>query len=44
MDTASLFAAIAMLILFAVTSMRFGADSRDGFSTKERDQTLRGIH
>lgn len=44
MDTASLFAAIAMLILFAVTSMRFGADSREGLPSKERDQALRGIN
>jgi hypothetical protein len=44
MDTASLFAAIALLILLAVTSMHFGADSREGFPSKERDQTLRGIN
>jgi len=33
--------ALALLILLAVTSIRFGAESREGFSTKERDQTLR---
>jgi hypothetical protein len=32
MDPAStLFVAIALLILLAVTSMRYGVDSRDGF-------------
>lgn len=44
MDTASIFAAIAMLILFAVTSLRFGVDSREAFPSKERDQALRGIN
>ena len=39
----TLFAAIAMLILLAVTSMRFGVDSREGFPNKERDLASRSI-
>jgi hypothetical protein len=32
-----LFVAVSSLILFAVTSMRFGVDSREGFASKERE-------
>jgi hypothetical protein len=38
--TTSVVTALALLILLAVTSIRFGVDSREGFSPKERDQTL----
>ncbi len=41
MEAASLFAAIALLILLAVTSMRFGAESREGFPSKEQDTRQR---
>jgi hypothetical protein len=35
MDPAStLFVAVALLILLAVTSMRYGVDSRDGFRAR----------
>jgi hypothetical protein len=30
-DVSSLFVGLTLMILFAVTSMRFGVDSRDGF-------------
>jgi hypothetical protein len=36
--------AIAMLILLAMTAMRCGVDSREGYASKERDLTLRGIN
>jgi hypothetical protein len=39
----SLFVAIALLILLAATSVRFGVDSRENYSTKEFDQARRGI-
>ena len=42
-EATSLFVAMAMLILLAVTSMRFGVDSREAFSTKERELAARGI-
>jgi hypothetical protein len=35
-DVEPLIVALALLILLAVTSMRFGVDSREGFPTKER--------
>jgi hypothetical protein len=38
-----LFAAIALLILLAATSARFGVDSREGYVTKEVDLARRGI-
>jgi hypothetical protein len=38
-----LFVAISALILIAVTSMRFGVDSREAFASKERDLARRGI-
>jgi uncharacterized membrane protein YdfJ with MMPL/SSD domain len=40
----TLITAIALLILLAATSMRFGVDSRKGFASKEVEQALRGIH
>jgi hypothetical protein len=40
--TTSLIAGLALLILLAVTSIRFDAESREGFSTRERGQTSRG--
>ena len=40
--TTILISALALLILLAVTSIRFGAESRDGFSTRERGQTSTG--
>lgn len=42
-DFTALVAFIASLILLAVTSMRFGADSGDGLSASTRDQARRGI-
>lgn len=39
----TLFTAIALLILLAATSVRFGVDSRQGFATEEIEQALRGI-
>ena len=42
-DFTALAAFIASLILLAVTSVRFGADSRDGLSSSGRDQVRRGI-
>ena len=36
MEATILFAAVAVLILLAVTSMRFGVDSREGFVSPER--------
>jgi hypothetical protein len=40
--TTSLIAGLALLILLALTSIRFDAESREGFSTRERGQTSRG--
>ena len=37
------FAAVAALILLAVTSMRYGVDSRDAFASKERELAARGV-
>jgi hypothetical protein len=37
MEAIVLFAAVAALILLAVTSMRYGVDSREGFTSKERE-------
>ena len=36
MDASSLFGALALLILLAVTSLRFGVESRQGFPPRER--------
>jgi len=43
METSILFAAVAALILLAVTSMRYGVDSREAFASKERELAARGI-
>ncbi|MBA2598538.1 MAG: hypothetical protein M3Q50_11195 [Chloroflexota bacterium] len=43
MEATSLFIAVAMLILLAVTSMRYGVDSRDAFASKERELAARGL-
>jgi hypothetical protein len=43
MEATSLFVAIAVLILLAVTSVRYGVDSRDGFASKEREPSLRSM-
>ena len=40
----TLFAAIALLILLAATSLRYGVDSREGYTTKEYDLARRGIN
>jgi hypothetical protein len=42
-DFTAFVAFIASLILLAATSMRFGADSRDGLSSSGRDQARGGI-
>ena len=39
MEAAILFVAVATLILLAVSSMRYGVDSREGFASKERGPT-----
>jgi hypothetical protein len=36
-DLTSLVLALALLILLAATSLRFGAESRDGFTTPKPD-------
>ena len=43
MELTILFAAVAALTLLAVTSMRYGVDSREGFASKEREQATRGV-
>jgi hypothetical protein len=43
MEATMLFVAVSALILIAVTSMRFGVDSREGFASKERELARRGI-
>ncbi len=43
MELNSLFVGLALLILLAVTSMRFGVDSRDGFRTTRKELNPRGI-
>ena len=37
MEATILFVAVAVLILLAVMSMRYGADSRDIFASRERE-------
>ena len=37
MEAITVFVAVAALILLAVTSMRYGVDSREGFASKERE-------
>ena len=43
MEPIVLFVAVAALILLAVTSMRYGVDSREGFASRERQPTAHGI-
>ncbi len=43
MEAAILFVAVATLILLAVTSMRYGVDSREEFGSKERELARHGI-
>ena len=43
MELTILFAAVAALTLLAVTSMRYGVDSREGFASKERELAARGV-
>ncbi len=43
MEATILFVAVAALILLAVTSMRYGVDSREEISSKERGPASPGI-
>jgi hypothetical protein len=43
MEATILFVAIAALILLAVTSIRFGVDSREGFRSAEHELARRGF-
>ncbi len=43
MEATILFVAVASLILLAVTSIRFGVDSREGLASKEREFARHGI-
>lgn len=43
MEATVVFVAVAALILLAVTSIRYGADSREAFASKERELASRGI-
>jgi hypothetical protein len=43
METTILFVAVATLILLAVTSMRYGIDSRDGSAAQDREVAARRI-
>jgi len=43
MEATMLFVAVTVLILLAVTSIRFGVDSREGSASKERELTRHGI-
>jgi hypothetical protein len=43
MEATMLFVAVSALILIAVTSLRFGVDSREGFASKERELARHGI-
>ena len=42
MEAIVLFVAVAALILLAVTSMRYGVASREGFASSEREPALHG--
>lgn len=42
-EAATLFFAISLLILLAVTSLRYGVDSREIFPTRDGDRFFRGI-
>ena len=43
MEATMLFVAVAALILLAVTSTRYGVDSREGLTSKEREFARHGI-
>ena len=43
MDATILFVAVSALILLAVTSVRFGVDSREEFASKDRELAQHGI-
>ena len=43
MEATILFVAVAALILLAVTSMRYGVDSREIFASKEREPAAHEI-
>ena len=43
MGATILFVAVATLILLAVTSMRYGVESRDGFAAPDRELAARRI-
>ena len=43
MELTTLVAALAALILLAVTSVHFGVDSQEGFPSKERELAARGL-
>ncbi len=43
MEATILFVAVSALILIAMTSVRFGVDSREGFASKERELARHGI-
>ena len=43
MEASILIAAIGALVLLAVTSQRYGVDSRPGFPSKERELAGRGM-
>jgi hypothetical protein len=43
MEATMLFVAVASLILLAVTSVRYGVDSREAFSAKEHELPSREI-
>ena len=43
MEVSILFVAVAALILLAVTSMRYGVDSREAFTSKQREPASHGI-
>jgi hypothetical protein len=43
MEAIILITAVGLLTLLAVAAMRFGVDSRDGFTRTDRNATLRGF-
>jgi hypothetical protein len=43
MEAIILIAAVGLLTLLAAAAMRFGADSREGFASTDRNTTLRGF-
>ena len=42
MEATILFVAVGAVILLAVTSMRYGADTREGFISKDREPASHG--